>query len=253
MTVPAACKETRSSIHLSVVIPAYNEEERLPATLLDVFEYLSDQSYAAEVIVVDDGSTDDTKGVVQKWEDKSNRIRLVSYPDNNNRGKGAAVILGMREAHGSYRIFMDADNSTTLDQIDRFWPWLDKGYDIVIGSRSIKGSKISVHQPWYKEHAGRLGNLIIRRLAVPGIADTQAGFKMFTRRSAESVFPRLTIERWGYDVELLVVAQVHGYRIREVPITWVNAEGSKVNLSSYFQVLSEVLRIRTNLHSGMYL
>jgi dolichyl-phosphate beta-glucosyltransferase len=158
----------------------------------------------------------------------------------------------MTEARGEFRLFMDADNSTTLNQVGRFWPWIEKGYDIVIGSRSIKGSDIVQRQPYYKELAGRFGNLLIRALAVPGISDTQAGFKLFNRRSAETVFPRITIERWGYDVEALAIARVLGLGIREVPIRWVNAPGSKVTLRSYFQVFHEVWSIRKNLKAGKY-
>jgi len=240
----------RSSIHLSVIIPAYNEEKRLPGTLGDVMKYLSDQSYNAEVIVVDDGSTDGTVQVMRRWEDSSDQIRLVTLPEN--RGKGAAVGRGMKEAKGEYRLFMDADNSTTLDQISRFWPWMEQGYDIVIGSRSVEGSIIALRQPRYKELAGRFGNLVIRALAVPGISDTQAGFKLFSRRSAEALPPRVTVERWGYDVEVLAIAKVLGYRIREVPIRWANAPDSKVTLRSYFQVFHEVWRIRKNLRAGVY-
>ena len=240
----------RSSIHLSVIIPAYNEEDRLPGTLRDVMEYLSRQSYSAEVIIADDGSTDGTARAIRPWEGSNDELRVVTL--SQNRGKGAAVCLGMAEARGAYRLFMDADNPTTLDQISRFWTWIEGGYDIVIGSRSVEGSEISQRQARYTELAGRLGNLLIRALAVPGIRDTQAGFKLFSGRSADAIFPRVTIARWGYDVEVLAIARVLGYRIREVPIRWVNAPGSKVSLRSYFQVFHEVWRIRKNLKSGSY-
>lgn len=238
----------RSSVHLSVIIPAYNEEERLPVTLGEITAYLANQSYDAEVIVVDDGSTDETVRVTRQIA--TGQIRLVTLP--KNRGKGAAVRRGMVEASGDYRLFMDADNSTSLDQISRFWPWIEKDYDIVIGSRSIEGAVIALRQPLYKELAGRLGNLIIRALAVPDISDTQAGFKLFSRKSAEFIFPRLTIERWGYDVEVLAIARLHGFGIREVPIRWVNSPGSKVTLRSYYQVFSEIWNIRKNLRAGRY-
>jgi glycosyltransferase involved in cell wall biosynthesis len=240
-----------SSIHLSVIIPAYNEEKRLPATLDNAMEYLSAQSYGAEIVVVDDGSTDGTVQVIRHLQASNDQIRLVTQP--KNRGKGAAVRLGMMEASGDYRIFMDADNSTTLDQIGSFWPWIEQGYDVVIGSRGIEGSEIAVRQPRYKELAGRFGNLIIRALVIPGIYDTQAGFKLFSRRSAGSIFPRVTLERWGYDIEVLAIAGIHGYRIREIPIRWANSPGSKVKLRSYFDVFYDVWRIRNNLKTGVYL
>jgi dolichyl-phosphate beta-glucosyltransferase len=240
------------SAHLSVILPAYNEESRLPGTLRHVGAYLAGQPYESEVIVVDDGSTDGTAQVVRACHTVKS-LRLIQHPDRANHGKGAAVRLGMREACGTYRIFMDADNSTTLDQIANLWPWLDQGFDVVIGSRKTRGARIEVHQAWYKEFAGSCGNLFIRLLAVPGIADTQAGFKIFTRRAAEDVFSRQTIDRWGYDIELLAIARQLGYRIHEVPIVWVNAPGSKVRFGAYLEVLSEVWRIRRNVKSGRYL
>ena len=133
----------------------------------------------------------------------------------------------MIEARGAFRLFMDADNSTTIDQIAALWPWFEQGYDVTIGSRKAPGARVEVHQAWYKELAGRFGNLVIRALAVPGIEDTQAGFKMFTGRAADAVFPRQTIDRWGSDIEILAIARLLGFRIREVPIVWVNAPGQQ--------------------------
>jgi dolichyl-phosphate beta-glucosyltransferase len=240
------------SIRLSVIIPAYNEAVRLADTLRTVDSYLSLQPYESEIIVVDDGSTDGTLQAASACETVKS-LRLVQHPDRANHGKGASVRRGMFEARGAYRIFMDADNSTGIDQISGFWPWFDRGFDVVIGSRRKQGARIEVHQSWYKELAGRFGNLIIRCLVVPGIKDTQAGFKMFTSRAAEAVFRRQTIDRWGYDFELLAIAGQLGYRIQEVPIVWINASGSKVRLISYLEVLSEVWRVRRNIKSGVYL
>lgn len=242
----------RSNPRLSVVIPAYNEELRLPETLRRSIEYLESQPYAAEIIVVNDGSLDGTEMVVRAQPANSVAVRLVRHPDGRNHGKGASVKRGMIEAVGAYRLFMDADNSTTLDHIDRFWPLFDRGYEMVIGSRALRDSVIAVHQSRAKEAAGRLGNWFIQRLAAPGIRDTQAGFKMLTAEKADVVFPRLTIDRWGYDVEMLVIARSHGLRVAEVPITWNNSSGSKVTMSSYLEVLAEVWKIRRNLKTGLY-
>jgi dolichyl-phosphate beta-glucosyltransferase len=239
-------------IRLSVVIPAYNEELRLPNTLDRSLEYLTHQDYHSEIIVVNDGSTDGTERVVREKSGGAVPVTLLRHRDGANHGKGASVRLGMTAAQGAYRLFMDADNSTTLEQIDRFWPWFDKGYDVVIGSRALKDSVIGTHQRKLKEIAGRFGNWFIQKLAVHGIKDTQAGFKMLTAGSAEVIFPRLTIERWGYDIEILVIARSRGFRIAEIPITWINAEGSKVSVAAYFEVLGEVCRIRKNLKSGLY-
>ncbi len=240
------------SVRLSVIIPAYNEEHRLPDTLRHVLDYLSEQTFRSEVLVVDDGSTDGTARIVRNMSGRGVTLRLCLHPDGANHGKGAAVRLGMSQAAGEFRLFMDADNSTTIDQVERFWPVFGEGSDIVIGSRKAPGAQVAVHQPWYKELAGRAGNLWIRLMVAPGIFDTQAGFKMFTRRSAETVFPRLTIERWGYDFEILAVAREQGLRVREIPIRWVNSPDTKVRLGSYLQVLGEVWQVRRNLKAGRY-
>jgi dolichyl-phosphate beta-glucosyltransferase len=241
-----------SVIRLSVVLPAYNEESRLPGTLRESIRYLQAQPYKSEIIVVDDGSTDQTPEIVHNHGSSPVPVRLLAHPDGTNHGKGASIKLGMLEARGEYRLFMDADNSTSLDQVAGFWPCFDRGYEVVIGSRALKESVIGRHQAKYKEFAGRVGNWVIRSLAVPGIRDTQAGFKMFSAEKAEVIFGRLTIERWGADIELIVVARFHGCRICEVPITWINAVGSKVTLASYLQVMHEVWRIRQNLRAGIY-
>jgi dolichyl-phosphate beta-glucosyltransferase len=239
-------------IRLSVIIPAYNEELRLPGTLNHSLEYLAGQSYPSEIIVVNDGSTDGTERVVRDKTIGAVPVILLNHPDGANHGKGASVRQGMKAARGAYRLFMDADNSTTLNQVNRFWPWFDKGFDVVIGSRALKDSVIGTHQSRVKEIAGRFGNWFIQRLAAPGIQDTQAGFKMLTAASAEIIFPRSTIDRWGYDIEMLVIARSHDLLIAEVPITWINAEGSKVGLGSYFEVLLEVWKVRRNLRAGLY-
>jgi dolichyl-phosphate beta-glucosyltransferase len=240
-----------SSVHLSVIIPAFNEERRLPGTLRSVVDYLCGRPYRSEVIVVDDGSSDGTSKATRQL-DSAIPVRLYGHPDGANHGKGASVKRGMLEAAGEYRLFMDADNSTTVDQIEGFWPRLEGGCDVAIGSRVIAGAHVAEHQPWYRELAGRSGNWVIRAFAVPGIMDTQVGFKMFTRRSAETVFPRLTINRWGFDVEVLAIARLHGFQVCELPVRWNNSPGSKVGLSAYVGVLTEVLRIRRNLRAGVY-
>ena len=242
----------QSQVKLSVVIPAYNEEFRLPKTLSQSLRYLEAQPYRSEVIVVNDGSSDKTESVVRGQSLNSVPLRLLNHPDGANHGKGASVRRGMMEARGAYRLFMDADNSTTLNQVDRFWPMFSQGYDVVIGSRALKDSIIGIRQNKLKEIAGKFGNWVIQRFAVPGVFDTQAGFKMLTAEKAEIIFPCLTIDRWGYDVEMLVVARTHGCRIAEIPITWINATGSKVTMGTYFEVLWEIWKIRRNFKAGLY-
>jgi dolichyl-phosphate beta-glucosyltransferase len=241
-----------SSVRLSVVMPAFNEESRLPRTLCQSIEYLQSQPFNSEIIIVDDGSTDRTAEIVRKHCSSRVPVILLSHPDGANHGKGAAIKQGMLKAQGEYRLFMDADNSTTLEQIAGFWPHFERGWDVVIGSRALEDSVIGKHQARYKEVAGRFGNWVIRSLAVPGIRDTQAGFKMFTGEVADKVFRRLTINRWGADIEMIVIAWLLGCKIKEMPITWINAAGSKVTLASYLQVLREVWLIRRNIKAGLY-
>jgi len=238
------------SVYLSVVIPAYNEEKRLPKTLAMTTAYLQKQNYAWEIAVVDDGSSDRTAELVKEAAVQDARIRLLQY--GKNRGKGYAVRYGMTHVSGEVRIFMDADNSTTIDHFEAFRPYLNMDFDVVIGSRDIAGADIATHQAWWKEKLGDLGNLWIQFWAVPGIHDTQAGFKLFTAQAAEDVFSKLTLDRWGFDVEALAVARHLGYKIVERPIRWVNDANSKVSAKAYLDVLSEVLQVRMNLWKGIY-
>jgi dolichyl-phosphate beta-glucosyltransferase len=244
---------TPSAPHLSIVIPAFNEERRLPDTLDDVCRYLARQTYAAEVLVVDDGSTDGTVRVAQERASANGvAVQVIEHPDRSNHGKGATVRRGMLAAHGRFRLFMDADNSTTIDHIERLWPYFAEGYDVVIGSRDVPGSDVQVHQAWYRELAGKAGNLVIQWLAVPGIHDTQTGFKMLTAACVERVFPQLTIDRWGFDVEVLAVSRALGFKVKEVGVRWVNQPDSKLKATSYLEVLAEVWRVRRDLRAGKY-
>lgn len=235
---------------LSVIIPAYNEAERIPKTLLDMDKYLSQAGFSYEIIVVNDGSKDKTAEVVEKMRPLIKNLKLI---DNKvNQGKGGVVAQGMLEAKGLIRLFADADNSTPIEQVEKFFPYFKEGYDIVIGSRVMKDSQLAVKQPFYRQILGRLGNLIIRLLAVPAIKDTQCGFKAFTEQAAEKIFSQLTIKRWGFDVEVLAIARLLGYRIKEVGIRWINDPHSKVKASAFFEVLTEVLKIRLNIWRKKY-
>lgn len=243
-------KHMAEPIFLSVVIPAYNEEKRLPPTLKAVVAYLDSQPYTWEIVVVDDGSRDRTVERVQEASVVEPRIRLLKY--GHNRGKGYAVRYGMTHVTGKYRLFMDADNSTTVDHFEHFKQFFDLGFDVVIGSRDVRGATIATHQAKWKEALGDLGNLWIQFWAVPGIKDTQAGFKVFRDYVADEVFPKLTIDRWGFDVEALAVTRLKGYKIAERPIYWVNDPDSKVSTSAYVEVLKEVVQVRLNIWKGRY-
>ncbi len=200
--------------------------------------------------MVDDGSKDTTADVVRAQTIVEPRVKLLQY--GRNRGKGYAVRYGMTHTAGKYRLFMDADNSTTLDQVEHMLPFFKMGYDVVIGSRDVAGAQITVHQAWWKEKLGDLGNLWIQFWAVRGIKDTQAGFKIFTDYAAKDVFPYLTIDRWGFDVEALAVARLRGHKIAERPIRWVNDPDSKVSTKAYIDVLKEVVQVRVNMWRGKY-
>ena len=233
---------------LSVVIPAYNEEERIPATLQSLKEYFKDKDYEYEILVVVDGAEDNTAQVVK--DANIPNLRLID--NKENCGKGCVVKQGMLEAKGKYRLFMDADNATTIDHVEKLLPFFDEGYDIVIASIAVKGAKVVHSEKFYKRIFGQMGNLFIQIMLVPGIKDTQRGFKIFSAKAAEDIFKRLTLDRWGFDFEALAVARKLGYKIKEVPINWKNDPISLVTLSAYIKTLLEVVKVRLNLWEGVY-
>lgn len=239
-----------ADIKLSVIIPAYNEENRLPKTLKAVDEYLRRESYEYEILVVNAGSTDRTKELVQS---AMREVKNLSILDVENRGKGYAVREGMLGAHGEYRMFMDADNATTIDHVAKMWPEFEKGFDVVIGSRDMKGAVIAVPQVWWRRRLGDTFNLIVQfSSGLWGMWDTQCGFKGFTKNAAEKIFSRSTIDTWAFDVEVLVLAKKMGFKIKEVPVTWVNDPYSRVTFSGMAKMLLEVLQIALNNITGKY-
>jgi dolichyl-phosphate beta-glucosyltransferase len=232
-----------SGPYLSVIIPAYNEEQRLKSSLERVVGYLDQQPFSSEILVVDDGSSDETTAIARGYAGEHATVRILRYTPNH--GRGHAVRVGMSEADGQFMLLCDADLSTPIEDVEKLLPWLEDGYEVVIGSRALPDSDLRVHQPWLRERLGRTFNLLVRILGVRGFADTQCGFKLFTRRAARDIFPRLFTDRWAFDVEALLVARKMGYRIREVPVTWVNAPGTKVNVvRDACSTLRDLLRIR---------
>lgn len=235
---------------LSVIIPAYNEAKRIIPTLRSVFEYLKKQNYEYEVLVVNDGSKDGTAAVVSDFAEEFPRLRLLD--NKQNKGKAKVVRQGMLEAKGDLRLFMDADNATTLETLDKLFPYIKDGYDIVIASIGIKGAKVTMPEPLYRQLFGKAGNLWIRFWAVPGIYDTQRGFKLFTKEAAEKIFPKMRTFGWGFDVEVLALARKYGYKIKEVPISWSNVAGSKLNIWVYPKTLFQTVKIWWNLKTNKY-
>ena len=239
-------------MHLSVVIPAYNEEKRIGKTLREVSRYLEKQNYEHEILVVDDGSKDDTVKVAESLASEIRNLKVVGYA--KNQGKGYAVRFGLSKATGEYRLFTDADNSTSMDQIEKMWPYLEKGFNIVIGSRDIKGAVLDPPQPWLRHMLLGEGFKLYRKLVAGlwNIQDTQCGFKCFSKKVVSDIIPKCRISRFAFDPEILVLANRAGYRIKEVPVYWKNDLESKVNFKSVFNMALDLLKLRFNLIRGLY-
>jgi dolichyl-phosphate beta-glucosyltransferase len=214
--------------HLSVVVPAYNEEERIVPTLEALHEYYEAQDYPYDVTIVSDGSVDRTNEIVESFVADHPKFRLLAYTPN--RGKGFAVRKGILEAPGELVLFCDADLATPQEETERLLEHVHAGADVAIGSRPLKESHLEKRQPFYRELLGRAFNRAVQTLAIRGIEDTQCGFKIFTRKAAKDIFARCKLDDFGFDFEALMVARDLGYRIDEVPIRWFHREGSKVVL-----------------------
>ncbi len=227
------------SVYLSFIIPAYNEEFRISKTLDIVLEYFSRQNYTNEIIVVDDGSSDNTAEIVKSYSE------VILIRQGQNMGKGAAVRRGMLGSHGEFRLFSDADLSTPVKETGRLLDELQNGYDVCIGSRAIESKLIRKRQPFYREFMGKTFNKIVQMLVLKGINDTQCGFKCFSAISAEAIFPLTKIDGFGFDVEILYLATKLDFKIKELPVEWHNDERSKVNpITDSMRMLNEIIRIR---------
>jgi glycosyltransferase involved in cell wall biosynthesis len=237
-----------SAPRLSVVIPAYNEAARLPATLARVRSHLEARGELFEIVVADDGSRDGTERVALAAG--APFVRVLRSP--TNRGKGHAVRRGMLAATGVRRLMSDADLSTPIEELSRLEAELDAGYDVAIGSRALPGATIEVHQPRYREGMGRLFNWCVRRLLLPRLHDTQCGFKLFSAVAAETAFSRARLDGFCFDVEALFLAERAGYRIAERPVVWRNDAASRVTLVRGGLAFADLLRIRWNAWRGDY-
>ena len=236
---------------LSIVIPAYNECARIEGTLKRVMGCVQRQGWDAEVLVVDDGSTDETVTVVQRWMERHERLHLVKNP--GNRGKGYSVRNGLLQAAGDIVMFTDADLSAPMEEAERLFAAIESGADVAIGSRWLDKQKQTVHQPLYRRFFGRCFNRVTRVVMGLPFKDTQCGFKAFNREAAQTIFRLQTIERWGFDPEILFIAQKLRCSIVEVPVTWGHDERSRMSyLKDGMKMLEEMAEIRMNSLRGRY-
>jgi dolichyl-phosphate beta-glucosyltransferase len=251
-------KDTIRAVHhldhytfdVSIIIPAYNEAKRIAHTLEAIHQYCQQKPWTSEIIVVDDGSQDQTVEVVQQFATKIPHLKIIGYQPNH--GKGYAVKQGVLQSEGAYILFTDADNSTPIEEFDKMYPLLDN-YPVIIGSRYIKGSDIKIKQSKYRILIGRLGNFVIQSFLIDGIKDTQCGFKAFQHTAAKEIFSRMRINRFGFDMELLAIARLLKYDIKEIPVSWFNAADSRVRpIKDAFRTLKELIMIKLNLWGGRY-
>lgn len=237
---------------LSIVIPAYNEEKRLSPTLDRVLHFIRQQNLDAEVVVVDDGSSDHTADLIQLYEETSGGIvRLIQNP--GNRGKGYSVRNGVMSAQGRTILFTDADLSSPIEEATKLLDALNAGADIAIGSRWMRSELQTKRQSVARQVLGRVFNLLLRAVLRLDFKDTQCGFKAFRQNAARAVFPLQRIERWGFDPEVLFLAQHSGFKITEVPVRWGHDTGTRINpIADGSRMVADMLRIRWNAISGKY-
>lgn len=240
-----------SNPQYSIVIPAYNEAARIGKTLTAVLECVHSRKWSAEVIVVNDGSRDDTAEIVREFARRDPILSLLENP--GNRGKGYSVRHGILEGRGDVLMFTDADLSAPIEEADRLFAAIEDGADIAIGSRWLEVSRQTIHQPLYRQFFGRCFNAVTRSFIRLPFADTQCGFKAFRRDAAQTVFGLQRIERWGFDPELLFIALRRGYKVREVPVTWGHDERSRISyLKDGLKMLEDILYVRWNAVTGVY-
>ncbi len=236
---------------ISVIIPAYNEQERLPGTLQKIHDYFRDTPEGFEILVVDDGSTDSTASEVLRMASEIPGIRLLT--NDKNMGKGFSVRRGILDSRGTVILISDADLSTPVEDTKKLLPFLRGDYEIAIGSRGMAESDLAIRQLWYREGMGKMFNLLVRLLVIRGIKDTQCGFKLFKGEAARKVFEKCRINGFGFDVEALFIAKGMGLRIKEVPIRWLNSPASKVSIpGDPLKMFSDLFRIRAYKVLGYY-
>lgn len=234
---------------LSIIIPAHNEEHRLPDSLNKILAFLLDQAYQAEILIVENGSQDRTAEIAQRFTERHPNLLLFQEPE---AGKGLAVRRGMFEAQGDYRFICDADLSMPIEEVNHFIPPILSDFDVAIASREVPGA-VRYGEPLYRHWVGRVFNLLVRILTIPAIHDTQCGFKCFRSDVVEDLFSVQVINGWTFDAEVLFIANQRGYKIVEVPISWYYIPGSRVRLfRDSFTMLYDLFRIRRNARQGRY-
>lgn len=235
----------------TVIIPAYNERERITSTLDKVLAHIARERWRAEIVVVNDGSRDDTAEIVKQYAQSNPAVRLIENP--GNRGKGYSVRNGVLHALGDVLLFTDADLSSPIYEATKLFNAIDNGADLAIGSRWLRSELQTEKQPLYRQLFGRIFNLLLRGILGLNYKDTQCGFKAFTREAATNIFTRQKIDRWGFDPEILFLANRLKYRVEEVPVEWAHDSRSKINpLLDGFKMFLELLRIRWNSLTGSY-
>ncbi len=236
--------------YLSIVIPAYKEQERIHKILEAIIKYEQKQEFRIETIVVIDGSPDNTYEAAAKYRDKVRHLEIINRKEN--RGKGYTVKEGMLAAKGEWVIFADADNSTPIEQVDKLLKF-SRSYQVLIGSRYNNGGREARKQPFYRVIGSRVLNWVIQSIAVPGIKDTQCGFKMFDNKSAKEIFRRQTFDRFSFDIEILAIARHLGYKIMEVGILWYDDPHSTVNpIKDGLRMIKDSWQVRSNMSKGLY-
>lgn len=234
---------------ISIIIPLYNEAERLH-NLTSIYSYFERKKFVFEIILVNDGSTDQTKLEIKKIMKLKESIKLISYP--KNRGKGFAIKQGMLSATGQYLIFTDIDLSTPIDEFENFIPYLKK-YDLLVGSRKMRGSKVVIRQPWIRELLGKGFTKLSQIILQVKVSDFTCGFKCFSKKASKEIFTAQKVEGWSFDSEILFLAKKFGYKIKEIPVKWVDDRGSKVKFPhDILTSLKDLYTIRINEIKGIY-
>jgi len=247
--------EDRNKPYLSIIIPAYNEGgrkgEELKQNLAEIGAHLKEKSVDYEVIVVNDGSKDNTAEAVQTLSYLVTKLEIIDRKEN--RGKWYSVREGLMKANGKFRLFTDADGATSIVNIENFWREMESGEDVIIGSRDLKESNIKKHQPRWKETLGDAGNIFIQfMMGLPGIRDTQCGFKILSEKATLDIIPEMQVDRWGGDFEMLMLAKKMNYNIVEIPVVWVDAGQSLVGISGYFNTLKDLFQVKWRMITRKY-